>query len=290
MNRRSGLGKGLSSLIPTDADSGSTGSMTEIPISAIQANEYQPRSRFEEEALVSLTDSVRELGVLQPILVRQLGPDRFELIAGERRWRAARRAGLATVPAIVRDSDDRNSLEQALVENLHREDLNALEEASAFQQLIDEFSLTQEQVAKRVGRSRSAVANTLRLFQLPGSVQRMVASGELGAGHARALLGCPDRSVQEQLAEQIVAEGLNVRQVEELVRSLEADEPVVEESTKAKPVGETRPAALIELEEVLGNHLSTRVHVSSGSGKGRLTVEYADLDDLNRIFRTITGG
>ena len=299
MNRRSGLGKGLGSLIPTEADKDHAGSMTEIPISAIQANEYQPRSRFEEEALVALTDSVRELGVLQPVLVRQLGPDRFELIAGERRWRAARRAGLATVPAIVRDSDDRNSLEQALVENLHREDLNALEEASAFQQLIDEFSMTQEQVARRVGKSRSAVANTLRLFQLPGSVQRMVASGELGAGHARALLGCPDRNLQEQLADEIVTEGLNVRQVEERVRRLGPDaagdsvpdpEADDEAARSMSPVGETRPAALLELEQVLGDHLATRVHVSSaGSGKGRLTVEYADLDDLNRIFRTITG-
>lgn len=289
MNRRSGLGKGLSSLIPTDSESRVAGTMTEIPISAIQPNEYQPRSRFEEESLVSLTDSIRELGVLQPVLVRQTGPDRYELIAGERRWRAARRAGLPTVPAIIRDSDDRHSLEQALVENLHREDLNALEEASAFQQLIDEFAMTQEQVAQRVGKSRSAVANTLRLFQLPGSVQRMVASGELAAGHARALLACPERATQEQLAERVVAEGLNVRQVEELVRNL--GEPVPETPAPTpRPVGETRPAALLELEEVLGNHLATRVRVSSSKGKGKLTVEYADLDDLNRIFRAITGG
>lgn len=290
MNRRSGLGKGLSSLIPTDAEAKVAGAMSEIPISAIQANEYQPRSRFEEEALVSLTDSIRELGVLQPVLVRQLGPDRYELIAGERRWRAARRAGLPTLPAIIRESDDRHSLEQALVENLHREDLNALEEASAFQQLIDEFALTQEQVAQRVGKSRSAVANTLRLFQLPGAVQRMVASGELGAGHARALLGCPDRKVQEELAELIVADGLNVRQVEERVRALSEGDGPEAPAPQPKKVGETRPAALLELEQVLGDHLATRVHVSSATGKGRLTVEYADLDDLNRIFRAITEG
>lgn len=293
MNRRSGLGKGLSSLIPSDTETSETGKMSEIPISAIQANEYQPRSRFEEEALVSLTDSIRELGVLQPVLVRQLGPDRYELIAGERRWRAARRAGLPSVPAIVRDSDDRHSLEQALVENLHREDLNALEEASAFQQLIDEFELTQEQVAQRVGKSRSAVSNTLRLFQLPGSVQRMVASGELSAGHARALLACPDRTVQEQLAARVVAEGLNVRQVEDEVRALGQAATESEESSIPTPapstVGQTRPAAVLELEELLGDHLATRVRASSGSGKGKLTVEYADLDDLNRIYRAMMG-
>jgi len=282
----------LSSLIPADTETNETGKMAEIPVSAIQANEYQPRSRFEEEALVSLTDSIRELGVLQPVLVRQLGPDRYELIAGERRWRAARRAGLPSVPAIVRDSDDRHSLEQALVENLHREDLNSLEEASAFQQLIDEFELTQEQVAQRVGKSRSAVANTLRLFQLPGSVQRMVASGELAAGHARALLACPDRAVQEQLAAQIVAEGLNVRQVEERVRSMgEAtrdDQDGGAAQRDASSIGQTRPAAVLELEELLGDHLATRVRASSGTGKGKLTIEYADLEDLNRIYRAMT--
>lgn len=293
MNRRSGLGKGLSSLIPSDTEANQAGKMAEIPISAIQANEYQPRSRFEEEALVSLTDSIRELGVLQPVLVRQLGPDRYELIAGERRWRAARRAGLPSVPAIVRESDDRHSLEQALVENLHREDLNALEEASAFQQLIDEFHLTQEQVAQRVGKSRSAVSNTLRLFQLPGSVQRMVASGELAAGHARAILACPDRAVRERLAEQVVADGLNVRQVEELVRGL-VNPPVEDELEDSTPdpstIGATRPAALLELEELLGDHLATRVRASSSSGKGKLTIEYADLEDLNRIYRAMVGG
>jgi len=282
----------LSSLIPADTETNETGKMAEIPISAIQANEYQPRSRFEEEALVSLTDSIRELGVLQPVLVRQLGPDRYELIAGERRWRAARRAGLPSVPAIVRDSDDRHSLEQALVENLHREDLNSLEEASAFQQLIDEFDLTQEQVAQRVGKSRSAVANTLRLFQLPGSVQRMVASGELAAGHARALLACPDRAVQEQLAAQIVAEGLNVRQVEERVRSMgdatRDDQEGGAAQRDASSIGQTRPAAVLELEELLGDHLATRVRASSGTGKGKLTIEYADLEDLHRIYRAMT--
>lgn len=292
MNRRSGLGKGLSSLIPSETSADDSGQLLEIPVSSVQANEYQPRSRFEEEALVSLTDSVRELGVIQPILVRQLGPDRYELIAGERRWRAARRAGLPSIPAVIREADDKNSLEQALVENLHREDLNALEEAAAYQQLIDEFDMTQDQVAQRVGKSRSAVANTLRLFQLPGTVQRAVASGDLTAGHARALLGSPDRSFQERLSKQIIAEGLNVRQVEELVK-VSHDQP--EKAAEPDPVpdreiGQTKPAAVLELEGLLGQHLDTRVRVSSGIGKGRLTVEYADLGDLERIYRVMVDG
>jgi len=290
VNRRSGLGKGLGSLIPPDTGRDSASELLEIPVSAIQANEYQPRSRFEEEALVSLTDSVRELGILQPLLVRQVGPDRYELIAGERRWRAARRAGLPTVPAVVREADNKSSLEQAVVENLHREDLNALEQAAAYQQLIDEFGMTQDQVSKRVGRSRSAVANTLRLFQLPGVVQRLVASGELSAGHARALLGSPDRAYQEALAKQIVSDGLNVRQVEDLVRDSQ-DQPEPEPEPKAKRnKPEVKSAAVLELEEVLGRHLDTQVQVSVGSGRGRLTVEYADVADLERIFNVIVEG
>lgn len=297
MNRRSGLGRGLTSLIPSEASSDSSGDLLEIPISAISANNYQPRTRFEEEALVALTDSIRELGVLQPVLVRPLEDGQYELIAGERRWRAARRAGLPSIPAVVREADDRSSLEQAIVENLHREDLNALEEAAAFQQLIDDFGLTQDNVAKRVGKSRSAVANTLRLFQLPGSVQRMVASGELSAGHARAILGSPDRAFQEALAAKIVGEGLNVRQAEEQVRArsggadeeqASADEPVVEAEAierRNREVGATRPAALIELEEILGNHLDTRVHVGLGKAKGRLVIDFADLEDLKRIYQ-----
>ncbi len=293
MNRRSGLGKGLGSLIPTDtrvADDGAA--LREIPVSAIAANEYQPRNRFDEEALVSLTDSVRELGVLQPILVRESGEHRFELIAGERRWRAARRAGLATIPAIVRDVDDRHSLEQALVENLHREDLNALEEGAAYQQLIDDFELTQDEVAVRVGKSRSAVSNTLRLFQLPGTVQRMVASGDISAGHGRAILGTPDRSEQERLAKRVVTEGLNVRQLEELVRRSASGitSPSAGRSSSGGAVGETKPAALLELEQLLGDHLSTRVTVSMAKGRGRMTIEFADLEDLERVYRAMLAG
>ncbi len=294
MNRRSGLGKGLGSLIPSDASADNSGNLLEIPISAISANEYQPRTRFEEQALVSLTDSVRALGVLQPILVREVGPGRFELIAGERRWRAARRAGLPSIPAVVRDVDDRQSLEQAVVENLHREDLNALEEAAAYQQLIDEFQLTQDDVANRVGKSRSAVANTLRLFQLPGSVQRLVATGELSAGHARALLGSPDRTFQEELAQTIVGDGLNVRQVEHIVREALGDNASNDEdpassspTERRRQPGETKAPGLLELEERLGAFLDTRVDVTLGKARGRMTIDFADLDDLERIYRLI---
>ncbi len=289
MNRRSGLGRGLESLIPSEVVSEKHEMFLEVPISAISANEFQPRSRFDEEALVSLTESIRELGVLQPILVRRSGPDRYELIAGERRWRAARRAGLAAVPAIVRDADDKTSLEHALVENLHREDLNALEEAAAYQQLIDDFSLTQEEVARRVGKSRSAVANTLRLFQLPTSVQKLVAMGELSAGHARALLSSPDRALQEELAQRCVLEGWNVRQIEELMRTANAAPDAAPKGSPSSKPGQTRSAALLEVEQRLGNHLDTRVSVAMGKSRGRMTIEFADLDDLDRIFRVVVG-
>ncbi len=293
MNRRSGLGKGLNSLIPTDVGPPSTAEgLIELAVGSITANKHQPRSRFDEEALVALTDSVRELGVLQPILVRQTGSGQYALVAGERRWRAARRAGLPTIPAIVRELDDQRSLEHAVVENLHREDLHALEEASAYQRLMEEFGLTQEQVATRVGKSRSAVANTLRLFQLPGTVQKLVANGELTAGHARALLSSPDRSFQESLAATVIAEGLNVRQVEERVRQhlgTASDSPD-ESAVPTRRIGDTKPAALLELESLLGSHLDTQVQVAMGKGKGRLLVEFADLSDLERIYRVMIEG
>ena len=180
-----------------------------MPVTAIEPNPSQPRSQFDEESLGELTASIRELGVLQPVLVREVAPERFQLIAGERRWRAARRAGLATIPAIVRTTDDRGVVEQALVENLQRQDLTPLEEAAAFQQLIEDFGLTHDEVATRVGKSRSTITNTVRLLQLPPAIQRFVAEGQLTAGHARALLGTPDRAYQERLARQAVAEQLD---------------------------------------------------------------------------------
>lgn len=298
MARRSGLGKGLSALIPT-GETGEQGSaLREVPIASVRPNSYQPRAIFDEEALASLTASIREVGVLQPVLVRQVtdggGEHEYELIAGERRWRAAKRAGLQTIPALVRTADDAGALEQALVENLHREDLNALEEAAAYQQLIEDFALTHEQVAQRVGKSRAAVSNTLRLFQLPPAIQRMVAENQLSAGHARALLGTPDRAYQEALARRAVSEGLSVREVEEAVRDRLALAPDAAQGDAAAAAGSTapgrrlRPPGILELEELLSDYLDTRVKVDMGARKGRVIIEFSDLEDLERIYRTVT--
>ena len=203
MARLSGLGKGLGALIPADTKEGGGSDaprLLDIPVGSIVPNPNQPRVHFDEESLAELAASIREIGVLQPVLVRQLDDENYQLIAGERRWRAARRAGLAVVPAVVRATDDLGSVERALVENLHRQDLTPLEEAAAYQQLIEDFSLTHEQVAQRVGKSRSAVTNTMRLMSLPAGIQSLLADGRLSAGHAKALLGTPDRAYQEQLA------------------------------------------------------------------------------------------
>ena len=304
MARKGGLGRGLTALIPA-AEEGSASSesgLRELPIGMVQPNPLQPRRVFDEETLEGLVESVKEIGVLQPILVRQRG-DEFELIAGERRWRAAKRAGLPTIPAVVRTADDEASLEQALVENLHRQDLNALEEAGAYQQLIEDFGLTQEQVAKRVGKSRSAVTNHLRLFQLPPAVQKLVGEGLLSAGHAKALLSHPDRSYQELLARRAVAEALSVRDVEGLVKErldLEAGlgsgpqasvEPDVSEDAPGAVEDDTerrlRPPGLLELEELLASRLDTRVSIAMSSRRGKVTIDFANLEDLERIYRLI---
>ncbi|MCP5029545.1 MAG: ParB/RepB/Spo0J family partition protein [Actinomycetia bacterium] len=294
MNRRSGLGKGLGALIPGDLvgdDDGREGSaLVELPIASVEPNSLQPRKAFDEESLSALAASIRELGVLQPILVRQAGPERYELIAGERRYRAARRAGLQTIPALVKTAEDVNSLEQALVENLHRQDLNAIEEAAAYQQLIEEFELTQDQVASRVGKSRSAVANTLRLFQLSPVIQRYVADSRLSAGHARALLGTPDRDVQLALAEKALDGRLSVRQVEQAVREhVEAEAAGDASGDEAAEPADPRPAALLELEELLSEHLDTRVRVKLGNKVGRVEIDFATLEDLERIYRAMAG-
>jgi ParB family chromosome partitioning protein len=274
----------------TDAAS----SLIEVPVSRVKPNSYQPRGHFDEDAMASLTASVKELGILQPVLVRPADGDTYELIAGERRWRAAKRAGLPTIPALVRTATDTASLEQAVVENLHRQDLNPLEEAAAFQQLIEDFGLTHDKLATRVGKSRAAITNTLRLFQLPPSIQRLVAENRLAAGHARALLGTPDRAFQEALARRAVSEGLSVRAVEDAVRARTepgaATEGAPDAPEPATAGRRLRPPGLLELEELLSRHLDTRVSVEMGAKKGRVSVEFATLEDLERIYRRMTEG
>jgi ParB family transcriptional regulator, chromosome partitioning protein len=287
--RRSGLGRGLGALIPTETTGEAGSVLREVPLSLIKANQYQPRTYFDEEALSSLVDSIRGVGVIQPVLVREVD-DGFELIAGERRCRAARRAGLQTIPALVQHADDVASLERALVENLHREDLNALDEAGAYKQLIEDFNLTHEEVSRRVGRSRAAVTNSLRLFQLPGTVQRRIRDGELSSGHARALLMTPDRELQELLAEQAVESGLSVRALEDLVRRRLQEEsaPAEETETVQAPRGvPLRAPGILELEQLLADRLSTRVQVDLTKRRGRIVIEFADLSDLERIYRSM---
>jgi ParB family transcriptional regulator, chromosome partitioning protein len=285
VTRKGGLGKGLGALIPPGAAEGlGAGGYQELPVSTIRPNRYQPREHFGEEQLSALADSIREVGVLQPVLVRT-ADDGYELIAGERRWRAARRAGLQAIPALIRTTDDASALEQALVENVHRADLNALEEAAAYQQLIEDFGLTHEQVAARVGRSRVAITNTLRLLQLPPAIQKLIQDDTLKGGHARALLGTPDRAFQEQLARRVVSEGLSVRAVEDAVRAHSGE---AKRAPAAAP-GQLRPPGLLELEELLGDYLETRVKITVGGKQGKITVEFADLEDLERLYRVVTG-
>ncbi|HEY8081496.1 MAG TPA: ParB/RepB/Spo0J family partition protein [Acidimicrobiales bacterium] len=297
MARRSGLGKGLQALIPGEqpVDGAPDGvELLLVPLESIRPNPFQPRAHFDDDELGELASSIKEVGVLQPVLVRPvLGQDgAYELIAGERRWRAARRAGLEVIPAIAQDrTTDLHSLEAALIENLHRSDLNALEEAAAYQQLIDEFDLTHEQVAERVSRSRTGVTNTLRLLALPGTIQRAVVEGRLTAGHARALLSIEDVSTMEAAAARVEAEGLSVRATEELVRRMAA--PPKPEPAPEAPAATRDPAmpdaGIAELEHLLERHLDTRVKVDLKGRRGRVMIEFADLDDLERIYRAVTG-
>ena len=302
--KKSGLGKGLSALIPTGADDAdgrptpdevSTTAKAPTPdtrfemvsVADIEPNRYQPRRVFDDESMAELTASIQEVGILQPLLLRK-GGGGYQLVAGERRWRAARRAGLTMVPAVVREAEDRDSLEQAIIENLHRDDLNPLEEAAAFHRLMDEFGLTQHQVAVRVSRSRPAVANSLRLLHLPDGVQQMIMDGLLSAGHARALAGLGDRQLLEQLAMRVVDDGLSVRQTEELVRSLD-DVQVPDPQSVDHPVAKPREAAALEVEQILSDRLDTTVRVHTRGRKGRIVVEFADQDDLQRLFRLLGG-
>ena len=318
--RRSGLGKGLDALIPTNRNTGSATSGTstsdgtntesvtglkDIAVNAIDPNPNQPRVHFDEASLAELSASISAIGVLQPILVRPDDNGRDQLIAGERRWRAASRAGLQMIPAIVRVTDDVSSVEQALVENLHRQDLTPLEEAAAYQQLLEDFNMTHEQVASKVGKSRSAITNALRLLGLPPSIQSLLADGRLSAGHAKALLGTPDRSLQEQLAKRAVEMGWTVRGVEEAVRD---SQPASTTSGGGAGTGNTgktsgklttstgtkttalRPPGLLELEGLLAEHLQTSVGVTMSGKHGKVTIDFADLEDLERIYRLMTEG
>ena len=304
MASKGGLGRGLNSLIPSSPEEilvTNESTLRDVPIEQISTNPNQPRRSFDEGSLETLAASIREMGILQPLLVREVEGG-YELIAGERRLRAAKRTGLQTAPVVVRSAIEIASLEEALVENLHRQDLNPLEEAAAYQLLIEEFGHTQDQVAQRVGKSRSAVANLLRLFQLTPAVQKLVADGLLTAGHAKALLAHPDRSYQESLAMKSVREALSVRRVEELVKErLILEDQLADESTGNSdeddespeqgsgdlPDPSLRPPGLLELEELLAEYLETRVSITMSARRGKVTVEFADLEDLERIYRHI---
>jgi ParB family chromosome partitioning protein len=306
--RRGGLGKGLGALIPTgpivdvpgaiggtpetsSADDGlrpvAGAYFLEVPVEAITRNPRQPREIFDEDALRELADSIGEVGLLQPIVVRASGGGRYELIMGERRWRASQLLGLKEIPAIVRSTQDDEMLRDALIENLQREQLNALEEAAAYRQLLDDFGATHEQLAQKIGRSRSHISNTLRLLNLPGNVQIRVAAGTISAGHARALLTLSDPAAQDHLAGRIVAEGLSVRSVEEIVSMGEATAAPAARARRAKEAPEP---ALAHLAHRLSDHFETRVKVDLGRHKGRIIVEFATMDDLERIIGAMAPG
>jgi len=261
----------------------------ELPLDSISPNPRQPREVFDEDALAELVTSIKEVGLLQPVVVRQLGPARYELIMGERRWRACREAGLEAIPAIVRATDDDKLLLDALLENLHRAQLNPLEEAAAYEQLLTDFNCTHDQLADRIGRSRPQVSNTLRLLKLSPAVQRRVAAGVLSAGHARALLSVTDSEEQDRLAHRIVAEGLSVRAVEEIV-TLMGSRPQTTPRSKGPRAGARLSPALSELATRLSDRFETRVKVDLGQKKGKIVVEFASMDDLQRILGSLAPG
>lgn len=313
-DKRRALGRGLGALIPTaapgsrpvdvffpsaDPAPGEPGrgadavleqvpgaTFAELPVDSIRPNPRQPRTVFDEDELAELENSIKEIGVLQPVVVRRLttadtdGDPAYELIMGERRLRATRRAGLDVIPAIIKDTQDDAMLRDALLENLHRSQLNPLEEAAAYQQLLDDFGCTQDELATRIGRSRPQVSNTLRLLRLPPLVARRVAAGVLSAGHARALLGLNDGAAMERLAQRIVAEGLSVRTVEEVVA---VGDGQTTPAARRKPRPGTRHPRLDELTTAMEDRFDTRVRIALGQRKGRLTIEFASFEDLNRI-------
>ena len=301
-SQRRGLGRGLGSLIPTspveepgaappaaaetvDAPTGPDlapvpgASFADLPVDQIAPNAAQPRQVFDEEAMAELVASIREVGLLQPIVVRRIGEDRYELVMGERRWRASQEAGLVTIPSIIRDTDDTAMLRDALLENLHRSQLNPLEEASAYAQLLEDFGCTHEELAQRIGRSRPQISNTIRLLRLGPGVQRKVAAGVLSAGHARSLLAVEDADLQDRLAQRVIAEGISVRGLEEIVAVGDTAAGGPRRTHRAKP---TAPG-LAELADRLSDRFETRVKIDLGRAKGKVTVEFASLDDLRRI-------
>lgn len=282
--RKAGLGRGLEALIPTETDTGDQPTYLEVPVDGIKPNPDQPRSRFDDGALEELADSIKEVGVLQPVVVSQDEDGALYLIAGERRWRAARRAGLITIPAVVRGATGDTTLVEALVENLQRQDLTPLEEAHAYRQLLENTGMNQDKVAERVGKSRPAISNTLRLLQLPGAVQRMVDNGRLSAGHARALVGLEDERYAVHLAERASDDGWSVRQIEEAVR----DRREMGQPKAAKTVREVRPVEIIELEKRLGERLGSKVKISYRNQKGKVEIRFGSLEDLERIYRALS--
>jgi ParB family chromosome partitioning protein len=271
--KRRGLGRGLSALFGDDGPGGAADAVQSLPIEFLQPGKFQPRRRFDEETVAQLAESIRERGVLQPLIVRQTGPERYEIVAGERRWRAAQMAGQHDVPVLVREMSDREALEAAIVENVQREDLNAIDEADGYRRLIDEFGHTQEVVARIVGKSRSHIANALRLLGLPDGVKGMVAAGSLTAGHARALLALPDPAAA---AADVVRKGLNVRQTELLARTAAAPR-----RRASEPANDTDTAAL---EAELTRALGLKVTIAHGAGGGTLTVHYGTLDQLDAVL------
>ncbi len=275
-----GLGKGLGALLGDTSLQAQEGGSVSLPITQVEPGLNQPRKQFDEAALHDLADSIREHGLIQPLTVRRLGSGYYQIIAGERRWRAAKLAGLTQVPAVIIEADDRKVLELGLIENLQREDLNPMEEADGYLALKEEFGLTQEEIAQRMGRSRPAIANALRLTALPPLLRDMVVDGDLSAGHARALLGLPRVDLQEKAAQQVVSQELTVRQTEALVKKLQA------EDKPPKPQGaeDTTRIYLAELEKTLSSRFGRKVSISAGRKKGKIELEYYDLDDLEHLL------
>jgi ParB family chromosome partitioning protein len=291
MSKRGGLGRGLSALIPGAPEAGeASGGLMEVPVNAVAPNPKQPRTRFDDETIAALAASIREVGILQPLVVRKAGDGRYELIAGERRLRAAKAAGMASVPIVLRESEDADLLREALIENIHREDLNPIEQAEAFKALLGELGLKQEELADRVGVSRSHIANTIRLLALPLDVQQLLADDKITAGHARAVLSLGDKDAMSSLATRVAAEDLSVRQTEEVVRRfLEAPRETAEKRRVAEAITEQPDANLAEVEEILSEQLATRVSIQMGAKRGKVVIEFGSPDDLERIVSEIIG-